>query len=122
MTSNEIMSGSRNVSGGSLPDGSKFSINITIDYTETTREELIARAFAADVIKLQTGLRKKTVAELEELERVGLSLTGNEVGIKGTKTVNIPAALRAMGYTDKQVKMITENKEMAMKLFNDMSK
>ncbi len=119
---NEIMSGQRNVSGGSLPDGAKFAIAITIDYTETTREELIARAFAADVIKLQTNLRKKTVAELEGLVTSGLSLTGNEVGIKGTKTVNIPAALKALGYTDEQVKMITENKEIAMKLFDDMSK
>ncbi len=119
---NEIMSGSRNVSGGSLPDGAKFAIHITIDYTDTSRDELIARAFAADVIKLQTGLRKKTINELEELGRTGLSLTGNEVGIKGTKTVNIPAALKALGYTDEQVKMITENKEMAMKLFDDMSK
>ncbi len=116
---NEIMSGSRNVSGGSLPDGSKFSINITIDYTETTREELIARAFAADVIKLQTNLRKKTVAELEVLATSGLSLTGNEVGIKGTKTVNIPAALKALGYSDEMIKLITENKEMAMKLFDE---
>ena len=47
--------------------GSQFTLNVVIDYTDLTREQLMAKAFSPDWINAQASLRKKTDAEMEAL-------------------------------------------------------
>lgn len=85
------------VSGGPGRDPKidKWTVQVTIDYTDVDRGELIKRAFAHDVIALQNGrLRKMTVAELNALQSsaTGYECNGAEIGNGKRGAVDVIAA------------------------------
>ena len=115
-----IMTDKRKVSGGDIPKDVSYEIQVTVDYTNVGRNELITRAYAGDVIRIQGGLRKLTGDKLRKLETDGYSVKGESVGVKRT-TIDLPATLKAMGWSDDAIKLVTTNPEMAMKLFEEMT-
>lgn len=105
-----------NVSGGDLPSEYKAKIKLTIDYTGATVEELIPRATRSDVITLQAKYRKMTTAELNKMAETGVIVKSKDV--TSTTIVNVETVLRNLGYDDATIKLILENKDLAVQMMN----
>lgn len=113
----DIRTDVRTVSGGNIPDGVSYKVNVTIDYTNTSRDELIDRAFRGDVIKLQGGWRKLPKAELVKLQENGAKMTGDEVSSgTGVKKIDVHASLLAMGLSEEEAKLFATNVDMVKEL------
>jgi hypothetical protein len=71
------------------------NINVTVDYTTCTREQLMERAFAHDVVRLQNGtLRNGTRSEWETWSMAGYAIDGNDIGSGKRGAVNPRVNLR----------------------------
>lgn len=83
--SSEIKKISMRVSGGSLPKDYSVVLNVELDFTGATREELIEWAVGDRKIAAQRWLRSKTPEYLNELQKSGFRVHAREAG-KQVKT------------------------------------
>jgi len=88
--------------------GNVWTINVTLDYSNHTKEQLVEKAFSYDVIKLQQPWRKLSNNELERMQTEGYRAVATP---KGTRT----GAVRVMT-PDEMVKYIQEHPEYLEKI------
>lgn len=106
------------VSGGPGRDAKVDSvvIDVTIDYTNVSRDELLKRAFAHDVVRVQNGtLRDGTNAEWKEWSEKGYQVAAETIGSGKRAPVDpIAASLRkAATMTPEQIQEFIEKLEAA---------
>ena len=110
----------RKVSGGDLPEGFEVKLDVTIDFTDATKQQLAEWSFRSVWIALQGQLRKKDAKELKELSEKGLTVKATEV-MSGTGTsIDMRQALKALGYADEIVELILADKDKAMEIFEQL--
>lgn len=83
--SSEIKKVSMRISGGNLPKDFSAVINVELDFTGCTREELIEWAVSDRKIAAQRWLRSKTPEYVQELQKKGFRVHAREAG-KQVKT------------------------------------
>ncbi len=105
----------RRVSGGDLPNGQVWKIDVTIDYTNTDDKELMERAFASDLIVLQGQLRKRSAAELDKLVTTGLEITGEDVR-KAAGGMSYKSVLMTLGFSEEKAVSILNDPEELEKI------
>ena len=111
------------VKGGKLADGVQFKLRVTVDYTVCSREELIRRANQSDVITLQRGWREKAdLAELRKMQADGVTVTWDQVTSAKGAVIDLRASLKTLGWSDEQVELVMANKDLAMKLMDEITK
>jgi hypothetical protein len=90
------------VSGGSLPKDFSVIIPVEMDFTGSTRDELIEWAIGDRRVAAQRWLRSKTPEYLQELTKSGLQVHAREAGhqlksredrIKELVTAGVPQAV-----------------------------
>lgn len=109
----DIRTKSVTVSGGKLPNDYKCTLNVTIDYTNVDRNELIERAMRADIVRVQnTDLRKRSTYDLDALKTSGIRYDANTIG-SGVRSVDPITVLVNAGFTREHAEMIINNPTLA---------
>ncbi len=108
----EIRKVSMRVSGGSLPKGWSIVLNVDLDFTGCTRDELIDWAIGERRVACQRWLRNKDPEFLEKLQQDGFRLHAREAGSQVKSREDKIKELTALGIEQELAEKLVDSPEM----------
>jgi len=120
MAKNEIQTVAMRVSGGNLPTGYSITLNIQMDFSGCTRDEIVAWALAERKVALQRVLRSKSPEFLQQLaDDGGLQVHARDAGRNIKTRDERVTELTESGVPRNVAEVLVDNPEKLSQLLNE---
>lgn len=114
----EVRKVSMRISGGSLPKGYSIILNVEMDFTGCTREELIGWSVGERKVSAQRWLRNKTPEFLEDLQTKGFRIHAREAGSQVKSREDKIKEIENMGINRQVAEFLVDNPDQMEKMVN----